>query len=110
MDPTRLQTLLDPLADDEERLRVVYEMRAAEGIALPEWANSDEVLDALTRLASNEDEAWIHNEAAEALVQVWLTKGTLELPRYRRLSNSAKEIVRSYVELNRPDLLGELTE
>lgn len=110
MDRPDLTILRDPKADDDARLDVVHQLRrAAEDWSNPPgWVDDDEVLDLLTHIAGDEDEGSIHNEAAEALVQIWLSGGSVDTSRFRKLSTYAKEIVRSHLEVNRPDLLGTL--
>lgn len=109
-DDVALATLRDPTAADDARLDAVYQLRrAAEGWSGPPvWINDDEVLDLLTHIAGDDDEGNIGSEAAEALAQIWLSKGSVDMTRYRKLATYAKEIVRSYVEISRPDLLDAL--
>lgn len=110
MDDVDLAMLRDPTADDDARLDAVYQLRRAAEYwdNPPIWVDDDEVLDLLTHIAGDEDEGVIHNEATETLVQIWLSKGSVDTTRYQKLSPYAKETVRSYLELNRPDLLGTL--
>jgi hypothetical protein len=110
MEGADLTILRDPKADDDTRLHAVYQLRrAAEDWSNPPvWVDDDEVLDLLTHIAGDEDEGSIHNEATEALVQIWLSKGSIDATRFRKLSSYAKEIVQSYLEVNRPDLLDTL--
>lgn len=110
MDDPNLAILRDPTADDDARLDAIYQLRrAAEGWSGPPvWIDDDEVLDLLTKIAGDEDEGNIHSEATEALVSIWLSKGSVDTTRYRKLSPYAKETVRSYLEISRPDLLDTL--
>jgi hypothetical protein len=107
-----LEILNNSAADDEKRLDAIHRLRRAteDWVNPPPWVGDYQALDLLMRIASDEDEGFIRNEAAEALAQIWLSQARLDVQRYWQLSEHAKEIVRSYIEVNNPGLLNQLPD
>lgn len=96
-----------PDGNFDDRWDAVNAFRREVMPALPDWARSEEVLDALTELASrSDDESSLRLDAAETLALVWLYKGRVDHERFARLRDDARAEVRAYFDAsNRADLL-----
>lgn len=109
-----LQILLDQQASLEARADAVDRLRYEAGERYndpPDWFDDPSVIDALSEFASETYEEFpICLDAAEALAQVWMSKGWVDNDRFRSLAASARREVLAYLRLNRPELLAGLDE
>jgi hypothetical protein len=62
------------------------------------WASDDEVLDAITSAArEDEEDGFVLQSAAETLACLWLQRGELDRERFAQLAPAAKSEVEGYL-------------
>ncbi|MDX6440007.1 MAG: hypothetical protein QOF45_2590 [Gaiellaceae bacterium] len=110
-----LQVLGDPDATDDDFLDAAERFRNSaqsdwKRTGYPRWYDDDAALDTLTHLASTDRKPDLAtSSAAETLAAVWIQKGAVDRDRFKKLANPAKDTVLGYFQLNRPNLLQDLT-
>ena len=110
-----LEVLADPEATDDDFCEAAERFRnSAQSdwlrTGFPRWYHDDAALDVLTHLASRDREHDLAtSSAAETLVFVWMQKGAVDRDRFAKLCDPARDVVFSYLEMNRPDLLEGLS-